>query len=77
MIETTGRRRFAMSDWPIRIVQTLPTPTNASSAMATWAGRIVAAAVPAKTARAQLVARPPSTTRPYMRQKHGHGGQAV
>ena len=30
---TTGRRRVARSDWPIRMAQTLPTPTIASKAI--------------------------------------------
>ena len=40
---TTGSRRVASSDWPIRSAQTLPTPTAARTAMTMCAGRITAA----------------------------------
>ena len=51
----------------MRIAQTLPTPTSAEQRRSTtWAGRIIAAALPAKTASAQVAGRRPSTARPYI-----------
>ena len=63
---TTGNRRVATSDCPIRIAQTLPTPTSASSAITTWAGTISAAALPAKMRKRPGRRPTPSTVRPYI-----------
>ena len=50
----------------MRIVQTLPTPTIASTAITMWAGTISAAALPTKQANAQVGVRMPSTARLYI-----------
>ena len=44
----------------MRIAQTLPTPTSASTAITTWAGRISATALPTKAASAHVAGRGPA-----------------
>ena len=50
----------------MRIAQTLPRPMTPSTAMTTWAGRIMATAEAAKAASAQVGGRPPSVASPYI-----------
>jgi hypothetical protein len=52
-------------DRAIRIAQTLPTPTSASAATTTCAGRMNAVALPTKPASAHVVGRARRTAREY------------
>ena len=62
---TAGRRRFANNDCSNRNAQMLPTPTSASRAITTCAGRTNAKALPTKQATDQVGLRVPSSRRLY------------